>query len=59
MTVNNSNSTSPWSKRIDRELGRAVEDQVIDKHTAEELSRRLAKSTVEVDRAVAVILGNR
>ena len=59
MTITNSDGTSPWSRRIDNELDRAVKDQVIEGHAAEELKVRLRRTTDEVDRAVRVILGDR
>lgn len=59
MSVTCSDGRSPWSKRIDRALDAAVKDQVLQPHQAEELKKRLAKTTAEVDRAVQVILGNR
>lgn len=59
MTTTYDNGASPWSKQIDRELDRAVKDQVISDYAAEKLKERLARTTDEVDRAVRVILGER
>jgi hypothetical protein len=47
MSITNSNGRSPWSRQIDRELDRAVADQVISANAAESLKARLAKTTTE------------
>ena len=59
MSITTGNGTSPWTKRIDRELDHAVEDQVIDRSQAAKLKGRLASTTADVDKAVRVILGDR
>ncbi|MGA9668423.1 MAG: hypothetical protein WBQ94_04400 [Terracidiphilus sp.] len=56
MTITTDEGKSPWTGVIDRELRKAVRDQVIDLSQAEELSRRLESSTREVDRAASIIL---